>query len=245
MNGVLQGADERSCTYGKLCELLEQEFASSPLPRGEIKVLVPGAGLGRLAFDIARLGFTCQGNEFSFYMLLMSNFILNRCSEANEFTIHPWIHTFSNQKSMSSQTQAICIPDILPGNIPEGTDFSMIAGEFLDVYGDQEEEWNAVVTCFFIDTAHNIVDYIETIEKLLKPGGIWINLGPLLYHYEGMDREKSLELTLEEVLDVIKAYGFDVENVDENVRSTYAGNKDSMMTYQYRSCLFSARKPQE
>ncbi|RUS32778.1 hypothetical protein BC938DRAFT_474346, partial [Jimgerdemannia flammicorona] len=32
-------------------------------------VLVPGAGLGRLAFDIAKEGFSCQGNEFSFYMV--------------------------------------------------------------------------------------------------------------------------------------------------------------------------------
>jgi carnosine N-methyltransferase len=66
--------------------------------RGIFRVLVPGAGLGRLAFDIASLGtpslssiprisrslvsmiigFACQGNEFSHYMLLSSYFILNR-----------------------------------------------------------------------------------------------------------------------------------------------------------------------
>ena len=43
-----------------------------------IRVLVPGAGLGRLAFDIAQQGFCCQGNEFSFYMLFTAHFILNR-----------------------------------------------------------------------------------------------------------------------------------------------------------------------
>ena len=37
--------------------------------------------------------------------------------------------------------------------------------------------WDAVVTCFFIDTAHNIVEYLEIIYKVLKPGGVWINLG--------------------------------------------------------------------
>lgn len=46
---------------------------------GNIKVLVPGAGLGRLAFEIARQGFQCQGNEFSLFMLFASNFVLNRC----------------------------------------------------------------------------------------------------------------------------------------------------------------------
>ena len=44
----------------------------------DVRVLVPGAGLGRLAFEIARLGYSCQGNEFSYFMLITSNFILNR-----------------------------------------------------------------------------------------------------------------------------------------------------------------------
>ena len=44
----------------------------------EIKVLVPGAGLGRLVFEIAVAGFCAQGNEFSLHMLIVSNFILNK-----------------------------------------------------------------------------------------------------------------------------------------------------------------------
>jgi len=44
----------------------------------DIQILVPGAGLGRLAFEIARRGYSCQGNEFSLFMLFASNFVLNR-----------------------------------------------------------------------------------------------------------------------------------------------------------------------
>ena len=43
-----------------------------------VSILVPGAGLGRLAFELAKCGYTCQGNEFSMFMLLASNFILNQ-----------------------------------------------------------------------------------------------------------------------------------------------------------------------
>lgn len=39
------------------------------------------------------------------------------------------------------------------------------------------DAWNCVATVFFLDTAHNVIDYIETIYKILQPGGCWINLG--------------------------------------------------------------------
>ena len=53
----------------------------------------------------------------------------------------------------------------------------MVAGDFIEVYGQQKGEWNCVASCFFIDTAHNIVEYIELIYALLKPGGLWTNIG--------------------------------------------------------------------
>lgn len=37
----------------------------------------------------------------------------------------------------------------------------------------------------FPATAHNVVEYLETIWAALRPGGWWINLGPLLYHWAG------------------------------------------------------------
>ena len=62
--------------------------------------------LGRLAFDIARLGFECQGNEFSLFMLFTSNFVLNKCNAVNSFKIHPYIHNFCNNISNKDQLQA-------------------------------------------------------------------------------------------------------------------------------------------
>ncbi|KAJ6870212.1 carnosine N-methyltransferase-like isoform X6 [Populus alba x Populus x berolinensis] len=55
--------------------------------------------------------------------------------------------------------------------IAEG--FSMCGGDFVEVYSDPSQVgvWDAVVTCFFIDTAHNIVEYIEIISRILKDGG--------------------------------------------------------------------------
>lgn len=55
----------------------------------------------------------------------------------------------------------------------------MAAGEFLEVYGDQRAEWDSVVTCFFIDTAPIVMEYLELLYDLIRPGGYWINLGTL------------------------------------------------------------------
>eukprot|EP00833_Pecoramyces_ruminatium_P014566 jgi/Orpsp1_1/1188598/evm.model.d7180000065976.1 len=209
-----EGKLEREQTYTPIINALLEFYKDVPEDeRGELNILVPGAGLGRLAYDITKLGFSTQGNEFSFYMLLGSNFILNCMSEPHQFRIYPWIHSFSNTEKTEDQIAPIDIPDVLPGNIPVNTNFSMVAGDFLEVYGapGYKEYWNGIVTCFFMDTAKNILEYIELISKILKPNAVWINLGPLLYHFEDLYSELSFELSLEEFLEAVKKFGFTIK----------------------------------
>ena len=65
----------------------------------------------------------------------------------------------------------------------------MSAGEFVASYNTPEayESFDCVATCFFIDTARNLLDYMGTIRNILREGGAWINHGPLLWHFEGSD----------------------------------------------------------
>jgi len=81
-----------------------------------------------------------------------------------------------------SHHREIKVPDVYPGSLPDDADFSYSAGEFVEVYKPQVETLDAVCTCFFIDTANNIIEYIQTIYSILKPGGIWINLGTHRVH---------------------------------------------------------------
>jgi carnosine N-methyltransferase len=85
------------------------------------------------------------------------------------------------------------------------------SGDFEEIYGAEENDarghetqvgkWDAILTCFFIDTvrclfclaydtdiikehnglpqAKNIVNYLRILHRILAPGGIWINLGTL------------------------------------------------------------------
>ncbi|KAJ3603566.1 hypothetical protein NHX12_028311 [Muraenolepis orangiensis] len=238
------GQAERDTCYLPIIREIQRLFPSDQYDVSKLRVLVPGAGLGRLAWEIARLGYMCQGNEWSFFMLFASNFVLNRCEQVNSLILYPWIHQFSNNKKSSDQTRSVSFPDIDPQSLPTTSDFSMVAGDFLEVY-TEPDSWDCVATCFFIDTAHNVLDYLETIWKILKPGGVWINLGPLLYHFENMANELSIELSYEEIRSAIIKYGFHLEVERESMQTTYTENDRSMLRYVYDCVFFVARKPTE
>ncbi|KFZ56194.1 UPF0586 protein C9orf41, partial [Podiceps cristatus] len=240
-----EGKPERDSCYQPIISEIVKNFPKERWDFSKVNILVPGAGLGRLAWEIAMLGYACQGNEWSLFMLFSSNFVLNRCSEINSCKLYPWIHQFSNNRRSADQIRPIYFPDVDPHSLPSGSNFSMTAGDFQEIYSECNT-WDCIATCFFIDTAHNVIDYIDTIWKILKPGGIWINVGkcPLLYHFENLGNELSIELSYEDIKNVILQYGFHIEVEKESVLSTYTVNELSMMKYYYECVLFVVRKPE-
>ncbi|KAJ1334789.1 hypothetical protein BSLG_007944 [Batrachochytrium salamandrivorans] len=223
-----EGLEERTSVYGPILDYLKSHFDHVPMnERGKIQILVPGSGLGRLVFEIVAMGFSCQGNEFSMFMLLASNFILNLPTQVNEYTIYPWIHSFSNVATSANQLQAIQIPDVLVSeHVPPTASFSMAAGDFIEIYGHVDQK------------AKDLTVYLSVIKNALKPNGIWINIGPLLYHFEGA--VGAVEFTLDEVKHLIGDFGFDIIT-ERTVESTYANNPKSMMCYKYQSEFWVAR----
>nr|CAH7767253.1 unnamed protein product [Callosobruchus chinensis] len=232
------GAAERKQCYGPILNEIFIHYPEEKCNRGEINILVPGAGLGRLAFEIASNGFSCQGNEFNLFMLIVSYFILNLCKKVDEHQIYPWIHQYSNNVKAEDQTLSVRVPDVVPALAPESK-FSMVAGDFLEVY-TRCDEWDCVATCFFIDCAPNVVQFIETIFTILKPGGLWVNLGPLLYHYADMKNQDSIEPSFQVVEKVIKNVGFVIEKCETNVKAKYCQNPKSMLQYEYDSVFLYA-----
>ena len=182
-----EGRVERDACYGPVLKALEAEEerklgaagstdttqvepgvptqATSPL-----RVLVPGAGLGRLVFDLCRLGYNTEGNEISYHQLLASSYILNFCERAGQHTIYPWIHSFSNHRSRENQFAAYSIPDVHPQQTLAETTaaggkigtMEMCAADFLCLYGDDAhaDTYDAVATVFFLDTAPNLIRYL-------------------------------------------------------------------------------------
>ncbi|XXG68614.1 hypothetical protein AAC387_Pa06g1662 [Persea americana] len=243
-----EGQGERDQCYKPILEELDRLFPARCKTRPPC-CLVPGAGLGRLALEISCLGFVSQGNEFSYYMMICSSFILNHTHSAQEWTIYPWIHSNCNSLSENDQLRPVAFPDIHPASAGITEGFSMCGGDFVEVYSDASQEgyWDAVVTCFFLDTAHNIVEYIEIISRILKDGGIWINLGPLLYHFAdafGTEDEMSIELSLEDVKEVAFHYGFELE-MEKTIETTYTANPRSMMQNRYFAAFWTMKKKQK
>ncbi|XP_059062488.1 carnosine N-methyltransferase [Achroia grisella] len=237
------GAAEREQCYKPILDEIEERFPPEECgDRSHVKVLVPGAGLGRLAWEVAARGFTCQGNEFSLFMLFASNFILNRCPQVNKYTVHPWVHQYVNNVTCEHQLLAAMFPDVNPSGDRPNHNFSMTAGDFLKVYMEGEE-WNCVATCFFIDCAPNVIEFIERIYSILEPGGYWVNLGPLLYHYSDTPTENSIEPPYDILLEIIRDIGFDILKEQTGVKTKYAQNPNSMMQHEYDSVFFVCRKP--
>lgn len=183
-----EGAAEREACYGPVIRALQKERQSRS--GSKLRVLVPGAGLGRLVFELCYAGFDSEGNEISFHQLLASQYILNKCPARHIHILFPWVHSFSNHRSRANHLRSVQIPDVHPGTTLGGMDtageMSMSASDFLLLYGNEEQrdKFDAVATVFFLDTAPNIIRYIEAIRNCLRTGGLLINVGPLLWHFE-------------------------------------------------------------
>ncbi|CZT08939.1 related to putative trehalase [Rhynchosporium graminicola] len=261
-----EGSAEREACYSPVIKALKKEQQAHP--GSNLKVLVPGAGLGRLVFDLCCEGFDTEGNEISYHQLIASSYILNHCPEAQKHTLFPWVHSFSNHKSRANHLKSVLVPDIHPaavmGAVKKPGKMSMSASDFLLLYGDddQKDSFDAVATVFFLDTAPNVIRYIEVISNCLRTGGLLVNIGPLLWHFEnnapgahGREKEAnddqgakgiadpgSIELTDDEVVALIEKLGFDIEHRESGIAAPYIQDVESMVQNTYMASHWVARK---
>jgi hypothetical protein len=164
--------------------------------------------------------------------------------------VHPYAHWYSHQRnswrgSLEGEAQdqgeehsltsfrGIKFPDVVPrltdpqqnGN---GGSLSLLEGDFLSLSKPSPSSssggapgYDILTTLFFIDTSSNILSTLNHIHHLLRPGGLWINLGPLLYtssaSYPGTGGSK-LELSLDEIVRVARMIGLEVVGYGEDGR---------------------------
>ncbi|KAK2959108.1 putative Carnosine N-methyltransferase [Blattamonas nauphoetae] len=256
-----EGQDERNQYTPLFLSTLERYLPISETRQPS--VLIPGCGLGRLCFDVAQRGYRVEGNEFSYFMLLGSSAVLNRLLVADNhkkdqpnitegtdeqdtddestWTIYPFVSQFNNNTSFENQVRPVVIPDTHIDSFPPDWAMSMSAGEFCQVYDEQPSSFDCVIFHFFIDTAHDIAEYITTVSTTLKPGGIFMIYGPLLYHYGDMETEYSVDYTFDDVKHLLRTSHFEL--LDESVHQcTYCADPRSLMKTVYSAHFILAKK---
>ena len=220
------GSKIRLSLYGWCTDML-QKYS---LRRDDLPVLVPGSGLGRLAYEISRAGYPVEANDVSVSMAAVAYQFLN--GRVHKGILHPFCFDFLvNEVDSGKRYDSISYPDI---EVSIGSDrgFSYTIGDFIHTYATQQHhgQHSSIVTCFFIDTATNIYEYLAVIRSVLCSGGVWINVGPVQWHGNALVQPSGDEIKL-----LIGGFGFEIltwsldsepvnyrHDEDRNVRYTKA-----------------------
>jgi SAM-dependent methyltransferase len=260
-----EGAHERAATYPCVLQALDNAFPleDRTTQQSPTLVLVPGSGLGRLGHEIAaQAGFAVTLNEISPSMNMAYHYLTTLTTPQDAATFYPYVDWWSHRATTAHLKRAVEFPDdiaTLSLSSPQQQSeallpISLLEGDFTTALRSHAGTYDAIATHFFLDTAPNILTYLETLHSLLKHGGVWINFGPLLY-----GSAPAVQLSLDEVIAVAEDLGFEVEDgeglseeicgrpmeFDRRVRGQevpYASDVESLSRNAYLAQFWVARK---
>jgi len=225
---------ERNAVYGPIIEAVKSHVLSGG------RILIPGVSACRLAYDLCACGYSVVGIEHDLLRLALAEFVFTQ----NTAILNPFVLETCNRLKASDNVTDISIPDIaidplvLERMSINSNDFFSAAPEY------PSASFDCIVTCFFIDCESvDIAEFVRECKRLLTPGGVWINCGPLNYHYGGSEIRRSVprrELPLAEIKSMITSAGFTITDESE-ISSTYLGNPKTIMETRYK-CQFLVAK---
>ncbi|CAK9436107.1 uncharacterized protein LODBEIA_P06650 [Lodderomyces beijingensis] len=155
-------------------------------------LVFPGSGLGRLAYEFSKGGYGAVfAIESSGLMNSLVDFNYSELppttqKENQAYTIYPHIHTNSDFYNTQSQLRTFEYKPVGSSHKPDA--LVNVNGDFLNFEIPARKKYKniVVVSVFFLDTAENLIAYLDKISELSTPGdgverGYWINAGPLKY----------------------------------------------------------------
>lgn len=203
-------------------------------------VLVPGAGLCRLAVEAAALGFSVEANEGSRLFCTVAEFIVNR-APAFCHTLLPMAHLFQENWNLQAQYLEVNVPASNPREIlTAGGSLALAPGDFSQLYapdGPRHRQFHAILTCFFLDALVDLAEFIALLDLLLVEGGTWINIGPLHFNAKA-----KLKLSWQEIAHMTSVVGFDFQSQRDVVCDYHLPKGVKMFSEGYRCVLSVAVK---
>lgn len=203
------------------------------------KILIPGSAMLRLGYELAKLDYDIDANDYNFTNIVLCDYLFNH-GKKDQFEFQPLIRSFSNYLKEETVFRKYSFPDE-DINLEGKGKITLTGGDFIRLFKDKNENYDCVITCFFIDTAKNVFEYIDVIEKVLKKGGIWINFGPLSYHWVGHQDIPTIELPYDKLKEVIQNFGFEYLEEEKNKTIVYCEIEDFMKN-DYFDCVFFTTK---
>ena len=228
------------------------------------RVLVPGAGLGRLAHEIASVVYTVEANDCSIVMAAVAYQMLNSNNnrhDDNVIGLHPFAtDPFVNEVNSSLRYKKVRIemndPPLVLVTAEQKPSSSLYfsyvrCGRFC-VHVFLAISTRCIRQCcdMFLPRHSNeyIYEYISTIRNVLKPGGVWLNLGPVQWHENALIRPTSDELRtlIQNVFEFhVRFWQVDVEPMNYRTHEEKEEESRSTRYDGYRPLKFIAVKSTE
>lgn len=211
---------------------------------GETCVVIPGSGVGRVAHEVANFRDfgAVYAIEFSGLMHACNKYIYE---EKAQKAFYPYIHLCLNFVKTLSQFRERQLPT---PELPSNLHLCLDDFRYFSIPNRDKYKNVVVVTVFFVDTAENLIDYLDVINQLTTPSkrnpvknGYWVNVGPLKY-----GTAAQVELNVEELQQIRKKIGWkdmDVKNTLEdsaNRTTGYITDTESMWQGFYGLAMWSS-----
>ena len=190
----------RDWVWGGRESELALSFVAPLVPEGLDRVAFYGAGAGRLAVDLhqtRRPGLTLALDVNPLPFLVAARLLAGEVVTLPEFPVDP----------ISDDVVVVSRPMSRPFPVRDG--FTLLFADALRP-PIPPASLDAVVTSWFIDIARtDLRQTAAAINRVLRPGGLWINIGPLRFQ-----SSVSRAYSIEEVLEMVAASAFELTSHD-------------------------------
>lgn len=236
------------CGVGRLvCELVMQGFWSQGNSSDYHALFVSN-------FILNHCQFPHNYSIFPFLATSASN-STRRQNQIRPVTIPDVSPTAEIMSAVEKEKQKETTSELGHTRIPFDELMSITAGLFTDLYGSgssgansasqeirsqSQGEFDVVVTEFSLNfLSTGIIDYIRTINNVLRDGGKWINFGPLLLENGSSG---GLDLSRDDLFDLVTKLGFEFTAKQSDIETTYCGDIKLLNSTIYKCDFWVCRK---